>query len=277
MPTTATNRFLRKEMDNFDKTKNMDCIYEELKYSALIVAKNGNEYATVNVDGNDFVQLFTDIHEFQKMNLDQEFQPKAYYFKFYIELLQKGCPGFIINPQSERFMITQDMLDVIDTDYLFDLDYRPLTFKETLEIYDSIDNKELQEFMNNDSWDLQNLMEILLKSDLLTLINSEKPLEEIDSTGVYDCIGDISFQSIENYALIFSKPLIGHNHRNSYSQLVNLPLFIEEALKNDLSGIMLNNYTVLPRKFLIEFMKTFKNPCLNDYSDFAFSLGDDKQ
>lgn len=277
MPTTVTNRFLRKELDNFEKTKDMDCIYGELKYSALIVAKNGTEYTTVNVDGNEFIQVFTDIHEYQKMKLSLEFQPKAYYFNFYIELLQKGYPGFIINPNSERFMIARDILDVMDTDYLSELDYQPLTFKETLEIYDSIDNRELQEFMNNDSWDLHNLMEILLKSDLLTLINSEKPLEEIDSTGVYDCIGEVSFQSIENYALIFSKPLIGHNHRNSYSQLVNLPLFIEEALKNDLSGIMLNNYTVLPRKFLIEFMKTFKNPCPDDYSDFAFSLGDDKQ
>ena len=255
----------------------MGGIYGELKYSALIVAKNCNDYATVNVDGNEFVSLFTDIHEYQKMKLSLEFQPKAYYFNFYIELLQKGYPGFIINPNSERFMIARDILDVMDTDYLSELDYQPLTFKETLEIYDSIDNRELQEFMNNDSWDLHNLMEILLKSDLLTIINSEKPLEEIDSTGVYDCIGEVSFQSIENYALIFSKPLIGHNHRNSYSQLVNLPLFIEEALKNDLSGIMLNNYTVLPRKFLIEFMKTFKNPCPDDYSDFAFSLGDDKQ
>jgi hypothetical protein len=203
-----------------------------------------------------------------------DFRPEAYYFNFYLELLEDGCNGFVINPKSERFIITREILNVMDTDYMFHLDYEPFTFKEIIEIYDSIDNSELHEFMKDNRWDLMGLMEMLLKSDLLTLINSEKPLEEIDDTGIYDCIGEISFQSIENYALIFSKPLIGHNYRNSYSQLVNLPLFIDDALKNDLSGILLNNSLVIPRKVLIDFMKTFSCPCLDDYSFFAFSLGD---
>ena len=274
MPTAVTNRFLRKELDNYENTKDMENVYGELKYSTLIIPDNGKDFVKINVDGKELIPIFTDIHEYQKQNLDVDFRPQAYYFNFYLELLQDGCNGFVINPKSERFIITREILNVMDTDYMFHLDYEPFTFKEIIEIYDSIDNSELHEFMKDNRWDLMGLMEMLLKSDLLTLINSEKPLEEIDDTGVYDCIGEISFQSIENYALIFSKPLIGHNYRNSYSQLVNLPLFIDDALKNDLSGILLNNSLVIPRKVLIDFMKNFNCPCLDDYSFFAFSLGD---
>ena len=274
MPTAVTNRFLRKELDNYENTKDMENVYGELKYSTLIIPDNGKDFVKINVDGKELIPIFTDIHEYQKQNLDVDFRPEAYYFNFYLELLEDGCDGFVINPKSERFIITREILNVMDTDYMFHLDYEPFTFKEIIEIYDSIDNSKLHEFMKDNRWDLMGIMEMLLKSDLLTLINSEKPLEEIDDTGVYDCIGEISFQSIENYALIFSKPLIGHNYRNSYSQLVNLPLFIDDALKNDLSGILLNNSLVIPRKVMIDFMKTFSGPCLDDYSFFAFSLGD---
>ena len=272
MSTFATNRFLRRELDNFQKTNEIGQLYGELKYSTLIVPVNDKEFMTVNVDGRKLIPCFTDIHEYQKLNPCEDFQPKAYYFNFYLELLERECSGFVLNPKSENFIISQDILEVMDTDYMFDLDYMPFTVKEIERIYNSIDNSKIQEFIENDCWDLEELMEILLKSDLLTLINTEGELDEIDDTGIYGCFSKVSYECIKNYALLFSKPLIGRNVHNSYSQLVNLPLFIDEALKNDLSGIMLDSKVILPRDFLIDFMMSFKGPFINDYSFYAFSL-----
>lgn len=277
MPTTVTNRFLRKQMDNLEKKEETANLYEELKYSSLIIPVNGNEYERVNVDGRELIPLSTDIHEYRKLNLDDDFLPKACHFNFYLELLQRGCPGFIVNPESEGFIITSDILEVMDTDYMFDLDYQPITFSHIREIYDSMDNREISEFITSDGRDLYGLMEILLSSDLLSLICTEEPLEDIDGTGIMDCSARTSYCCMENYALLFSKHCVGQGHENSYSQLVNLHLFIDEALKNDLSGIILDNSIVLSRDFLIDFMKSFNCPCIDDYTFFAFSWGDDGQ
>lgn len=273
MPATVTNRFLRNELENFEKEKDMERIYGELKYSALIIATNGNDFARVNIDGKELIPVFTDIHEYQKQNLDVDFRPEAYYFNFYLELLQDGCEGFVINPKSERFIVSPDILDVMDTDYMFHLDYQPFTVREITEIYQSMDNPEINEFKKGSRWDLNELMEILMKSDLLTLISTEEPLDEIGS-GVCDCFCRTSFQCIDNYGLLFSKHVIGKNHVNSYSQFVNLPLFIDDLLKHDISGILLDNAIVLPRDFLISYMKGFASPHLDDYTLYAFSLGD---
>ena len=172
MSTTATNRFLRQELDNFQKTGEMEQLYGELKYSTLIVPINDDEFMTVNVDGRKLISCFTDIHEYYKLNPGEDFQPRAYYFNFYLELLENGCQGFVLNPKSENFIISNDILDEIDGDYMFDLEYMPFSVKEIERIYNSIDNTDVHEFIEKDRWDLEELMEILLKSDLLTLINT---------------------------------------------------------------------------------------------------------
>lgn len=272
MPTTATNRFLRDALDNFQKTGEIRNLYGELKYSSLIVPINNDEFMTVNVNGKKLIPCFSDIHEYYKLNPGDDFQPMAYYFNFYLKLIENGYQGFVLNPKSENFIILNDILDVIDRNYMFDLGYLPFTVNEIEKIYNSINNTDVDEFIEKDNWDLEELMEILIDSELLTLINTEEALDEIGNTGIYECISEVFYECIDNYALLFSKPLIGRNVHNSYLQLVNFPVFIEIVLKNDLSGIMLDSKIIIPRDFLIDFMMNFKNPSIDDFSFYAFSL-----
>ena len=272
MYATVTNRFLRNELDNFENTNDIDKIYGDLKYSVLIIPSKGKDFARIDIDGRELIPVFTDIHEYNKQNLDADFRPVAYYFNYYLDLLEGNSPDLIINPKSERFIITDRILDVMDTDYMFELDYQPFMPDEIQEMYESMDNSKLREFKKSGSWDMHELMKILMHSDLLTLIGTEKPLDEIEDMGVYDCIGKTWFQAMDNYVLLFSKHVVGQNQVNSYSQFVNLPQFIDGALKHDISGIILDNSIVLPREFLIDYMRSSAIPQLEDYTFYAFSL-----
>lgn len=274
MSETVTNRFLRKALGNLE---DIDEIYGELKYSVLIIPLKEDKYPTVKRNGKEMIPVFTDIHEYQKQNLDEDFRPSAYYFNCYLELLEAGSPDLVINPKSENFIITDKILDVMETDYMFHLDYQPFTTREIKEMYLSLDNSKILQFISADNMDLDELMEILMSSDLLTLISSKEPLDLIDDAGIYGCFCPTSFQVIDNFALIFSNHLKGLNNGNSYSQFVNLSQFIDEMLKNDISGILLDYSIVIPRKFLIDYMKNFNCPSLDDYSMYAFSLGENDE
>ena len=168
----------------------------------------------------------------------------------------------------------------MDRDYMFDLDYQPFTSKEIRKIYDSIDNQELEKFLEDKSniWDLDSLMEILLKSDLLTVvasINSLKGLEENGAISIHDPDTIVYCRTHDKCALVFSsKDKINPPHRNInfYIQLVNLPLFIDFILKKDLAGIKLNDEIVISRDFLIEFMKDFSTPNVDRYDDYLFTI-----
>lgn len=55
----------------------------ELKHSTLLMPIKEDEFSKIKLD-----EVFTDIHDFQKQNLDADFRPKAYYFNYYLELLE---------------------------------------------------------------------------------------------------------------------------------------------------------------------------------------------
>lgn len=95
----------------------------------------------------------------------------------------------------------------METDYMFHLDYQPFTTREITEIYLSMDNSKILQFISADSWDLDELMEILMSSDLLTLISSMEPMDLLDDAGIYECFCPTSFQVMDNFALIFSNHL----------------------------------------------------------------------
>lgn len=184
MITAVTNEYLRKEFDNFEKAKGLGNLLEELKYSTLIAPVDENKTGCAMITAGDeiFIPLFTDIHEYHKVDFKGNFHPEAFDFNFYLELLKNGLHGFIVNVESERFPVTREFLDFMDTDYMFDLDYQPFTKKEISEIFDNLNNSELSEFIKNERnrWDSEKLMEILLKSDILAPVASKKSFENDD-------------------------------------------------------------------------------------------------
>lgn len=183
MPTTVTNEYLRKELNNFELNEDLGNLIGELKYSTLIVPIDIENEGCVMVSMKDeeYIPIFTDIHEYQKVNFGKNVHPEVFEFNFYLEILKEGELGFIVNIESERFPITQEFLDLMDTDYMFDLDYQPFTAKEIKRIHDSIDNHELEEFLEGKSniWDFDLLIEMLLKSDLLTIVASMESLDDL--------------------------------------------------------------------------------------------------
>ena len=284
MTETVTNEHLRKEFDNFEENDDFGNLFDELKFSTLIVPTDCSEegFAMIEMNGNKYIPLFTDIYEYRKVQFGIDFHPKAFEFNFYLEILQRGdIRGFVVNVESERFPVLNEFLEFMDADYMFDLDYRPFTRKEIKRIHDSIDNSELNDFLKewSNKGDLGNLMELLMKSDLLTVIVSNENLDSLQEDGVISLhnVGNLLyFRTRDNYAVLFSSSDIIYlsirNH-HLYSVLVNLGLFIDFVLKSDLSGIIVDDGIVLSRDFLIAFMRGFNCPSpLDKYDDYAFLI-----
>ena len=282
MNTTVTNEHLRKEFDNFEKTGDVGNLLEELRFSTLIAPVDVEQDGCVMIEmaGDCYIPLFTDIHEYQKVKFEEGVIPSTFEFNFYLELLKNGLHGFIVNVESERVPITGEFLDFMDTDYILDQDYQPFTAKEIRKIYDSIDNSELEEFLEDDKnrWDFDSLMEILLKSDLLTPVGADRNCDGLAEDGVISTmeIGNLRHAlGNDKCAILFSsRDRINPPNRNIsiYAQLVNLPLFIDFVLKRDLEGIRLDENITLPREFLINFMKGFRCPCMSKYDDYVFLI-----
>lgn len=283
MTATVTNEHLRKEFDNFEKTGDFKNLFGELRFSTLIVPVdcNGKGFAMLEMNGETYLPIFTDIHEYHKIPFGTGFRPEAFEFNFYLEILQRGdIGGFVVNVESEKFPIISEFLKIMDTDYMFDLDYQPFTHKEIARIHDSIDNCELKDFLKVESnrRDFDSLMKVLLKSDLLTVIVSEDNLDNLEEDGVILLLyaQNISYyRTRDNYAMIFSSEdkidLSIENH-HLYSILVNLGLFIDFVLKSDLSGIILDDDIVISREVLLDFMRGFNYPSLDMYDDYAFPI-----
>lgn len=280
MITAVTNEYLRKEFDNFEKEKGLGNLLEELKYSTLIAPVDENKTGCAMITAGDeiFIPLFTDIYEYQKVDFKGNFHPEAFDFNFYLELLKNGLHGFIVNVESERFPVTREFLDFMDTDYMFDLDYQPFTKKEISEIFDNLNNSELSEFIKNERncWDSEKLMEILLKSDILAPVASKKSFDDDDVVISVNGMNGLQYcRSEDKFSLIFSAPdKIHPPHRNAnfYCRFVNLPLFIDYALRSDLAGIKLDENIVLSREFLMDFMKNFSSPCIDTYDGYIFRI-----
>lgn len=90
MPTAVTNEYLRKEFNNFELNEDLGNLIEELKYSTLIVPIDNENEGCIMVSMNDeeYIPIFTDIHEYQKVNFNESVHPKAFDFNFYLEILK---------------------------------------------------------------------------------------------------------------------------------------------------------------------------------------------
>ncbi len=92
-----------------------DKLGRELSYSTLIIAGNvKGEYintATVDVDGEKFFLLFTDMDEYRKVFPDFSVPAHPNPFLTYFELLKHSdCQGFVINADSECFVVPKEGL-----------------------------------------------------------------------------------------------------------------------------------------------------------------------
>lgn len=70
MAVTVTNEHLRNEFDNFEKNGDFGNLLEELRFSRLIVPVecNGKGFAMIEMKGETYIPIFTDIHEYHKVH-----------------------------------------------------------------------------------------------------------------------------------------------------------------------------------------------------------------
>ena len=172
----------------------------------------------------------------------------------------------------------------MEPNYIFDQEYQVFTTREIRHIKDSINNRDLNEFLKDKSnhWDLAALVEKLNQATLLVLLVSDEDFSSEAEDGVIcplrpipKCLYEVGDK---NYLLLFSRGITSKSIPQDiykYSEIVNFPLLVESLLNDDLDGFILNvdeeNITI-PREHLRDFMKGFKMPLLDDYSMYVFTV-----
>ena len=286
MNQTITHKYLRHILDNLSE-ENFNDLLMELQYSTLIIAANEHDgIPIVEFNKEPYIPLFTDIHEFEKFKNPEDLMAIDNDFNVYLEMLDcEEFPGFVINPDSEKFPIKKEFLRHMKPDYIFEQDYESFTTSEIRRLKNSIDNTELNEFISEESnrYDLYCLMRRLEKSTLLTLLMSHKDYSgEAEDGVIYSdekipkCLYGVWDKS---YILLFSreptKDTIPDDSVFKYTQIVNLPLLIRDVLNYDIDGFILNvdnENIIISREHLRKYMKDFSCPVLDDYGMYAFTI-----
>ena len=290
MNRTVTHKYLKRQFDIFEKTEEIEDLLAELEFSTLLLPVNMNkdtlEFPIMWIENKKYVPVFTDIYEYNKINLPENFTLISNEFDFYLNLLDENIDGIIIDIGSERFPLTKEFQQIIRPNYIFDYNPQVFTSKEIRQIKDSVDNKKLEKFLEDESnwWDYERLMELLLESDLFKVVLSEEDISYKAKNGVISLHNvnvlptALAAKATERYALVYTKEdeiLPRDNPLYPYLQLVNLPELIKRILLDDLDGIILNENTqniTVPRECLLNLFKDFKSPNIDKYDDYAFIL-----
>ena len=290
MTMTITHKHLKRQIDIFEKTREIDDLLAELQFSTLLlpmaIENDTLSFPLLETENKKYAPVFTDIYEYNKINFPQDFTLIPYEFDFYLNLLDEKIDGILIDAEGERFPLTKEFQNVIKPNHVFDYNPQVFTLNEIKQIRDSVNNEELEEFLKDESnwWDYEGLMELLLKSDLFTVVLSEKDISYKAKNGVISLHdGEILPTALiakitERYVLVYTKEdevMYKNNPMHPYLQIVNLPELINRLLLDDLDGIILNENSqniTIPREFLLNFLKDFKTPNVDKYDDYAFVL-----
>lgn len=232
-------------------------LINEFRYSNLYIPAK-REGGTLNFiiyeDGNvKITPLFTDLDEFHKFYKDTDIEVLNNSFELYQNILKTSdIEGYILNPASEKYLFKKEFILSIknipkSSFYTTDA----YTSEELKEIYDSINNQELESFIENplNIGDYEALFEKLSKSQILTLMLADYDLTGYMKNGIVDqkSTGPLANMHFDNvggiYATIFSsKNKIGNvkTSKFKYAQLVNLATLVNFVLTEDMDGIILN-------------------------------------
>lgn len=291
MIRTVTHKHLKRQFEIFEKTEELDDLFAELQFSTLILPismENGSfNFPILTFDDENYAPVFTDIHEYNKLNFSDDFTPIPNDFDFYMNILEESVDGIVVDVEGERFPITVEFKEFVKSNCI-NQNPKSLTLNEIKQIKNSVDNLELEEFLKDESnfWDYETLINLLSKSDIFKIALSQNDLSDnaedgvISFEGIDELPAAMSTKFNESYALIYTKESevkVKDNSLYPYLQLVNFPEFISGILLHDLDGIIVNENSqniTIPREYLLNFLKDFKYGDMNKYDDYAFVLGD---
>ena len=246
---------LRRHLQEFESMgddvsdETLTMLMGELQHSCLIIAGNVStlhQMVVFDHDGRRMGLLFTDMDEFRKFDRTGECPSEACDFEVYKTMVESGdLDGFVINPQSEGFIIIREIFESIR--HLPQHDYPPegaYTSFELKGLRDSMDNAELEDFLNDSSniGRYEELFARISDSTLLTLMVSRQDL-------VYTSEGKISNVTTD---------------LNKYSQIVNFSQLTNYALNDGLDGIIINpnaENVMISRDVLLEYWPVLEEFC----------------
>ena len=149
------------------------------------------------------------------------------------------------------------------------------TPQELKELKDSIDNSDLEKFVENPNniGKYEDLFDKISNSTMLTLMLSPYDLRDIAIDGVVSTLDDgpVGFLYIEelggNYATAYTSEAKISNIRsdfNKYSQVVDFSLLTNFILNDDMDGILINpnsDNVLLTREVLLEYAPLLQRTC----------------
>lgn len=232
-------------------------LINEFRYSNLYIPAK-REGGTLNFiiyeDGDaKITPLFTDLDEFHKFYKDSDIEVLNNSFELYQNILKTSdIEGYILNPASEKYLFKKEFIlsikNIPKTSFYTSDAYSAGELKE---IYDSINNEELESFIENplNIGDYETLFEKLSQSQILTLMLADYDLSGYMEDGIVDQkntgpLVNMHFDNVGGrYATVFSsKNKIGNvkTSKFKYAQLVNLATLVNFVLTEDMDGIILN-------------------------------------
>ncbi|MBE6498510.1 MAG: SseB family protein [Methanobrevibacter sp.] len=207
-------------------------------------------------DGNTYLPIFTTQEEFEK-HTDEESPYEAWDhdFDMYLDIVEhSNLDGVVIDIESLAVKLDNEFLSQIPTGTPVKFgDGEALSDKEYKEIFESVTNDELIEFLKSDfsRKDLEPLMVELSNARLLNAVFSDEPLDASARDGIIRCsdVGGFDLFYIDDdpihLAVLFtSKKEMQESFEgtdlNIYGQVTVLTDLFDFVLKNDMDGIIIN-------------------------------------
>jgi len=243
--------------DNLINENLLTRLINEFRYSNLYIPakREGGKLNFIIYEDDDLkiTPLFTDLDEFRKFYRDSDIEVLNNSFELYQNILKTSdIEGYILNPASEKYLFKKEFIlsikNIPKTSFYTSDAY---TSGELKEIYDSINNEELESFIENplNIGDYESLFEKLSQSQILTLMLADHDLAGYMKDGIVDQkntgpLANMHFDNVGGtYATVFSsKNKMGNvkTSRFKYAQLVNLATLVNFVLTEDMDGIILN-------------------------------------
>ena len=272
-------------------------LINEFKYSNLLIPAK-KENGTLNFiiyedEDGKITPLFTDMDEFKKFFRQDDIQVLENPFEIYQNIIKTtDIEGYILNPASEKYLFTEKFIlgitNLPKTNFYSD---NPYTGEELKGILDSLDNENLERFIENpkNAGYYEGLFEELSNSIVLALMLSPNDLSLIAKDGIISMqeTGPLAQLYVDRiggeYATIFtSQEKIGKvkTEHFKYAQIVNLATLVNFVLCEDMDGIIINpesDNVLIPRGELLNYSLGFEkfanNPRLSTSIFYMFTVG----
>ena len=267
-------------------------LINEIRYSNLHIPakKDDSGLNFIIIEDNDLklTPLFTDVEEFNKFFKDREnITLLENSFELYRNVVKKGdIEGYILNPASEGYILSKDfILDITPPKTNF---YSTNTYStDELKQMKNSRNENLENFIKNpvNALNYEGLFEGLSKSNILALMISDKDLSSRAVNGVISLkkSGPVAQMYTDNVGGAYGAIFSGEDKINAvecdyfkYSQVVNLSMFVNFVLTEDMDGIILNpgsDDVLIPRAALLRYSIGFeKFACDEKLSESIFYM-----